>query len=72
MKTYDWFWVDANDVQTPSIALKELSEQPQEDGANLLVLKRTQDQIHQDHFKLFWVRQNCLSLESTCIFSVDG
>lgn len=41
MEANDGFRVDANYMQTPSIALKELREQPQEDGADLFILQRT-------------------------------
>lgn len=41
MEAYDGFRVDANYMQTPSIALKELREQPQEDSADLFILQHT-------------------------------
>ena len=41
METDDGLWVDADHVQTPAVALQELSKEPQEDGAQLLVLGHT-------------------------------
>lgn len=41
MEAYDGFRVDANYMQTPSIALKELREQPQEDSTDLFILQHT-------------------------------
>lgn len=41
MEAYDGFRVDANYMQTPSIALKELREQPQKDSADLFILQHT-------------------------------
>lgn len=38
MKTDDRLWVDSDHVQTPAVALQELSKEPQKDGTQLLVL----------------------------------
>lgn len=35
------FWVNADDVQTPTIALEEASEEPEEDRSDLFILKHT-------------------------------
>lgn len=43
MEAYDGFRVDANYMQTPSIALKKVRKQPQEDGADLLILECAQN-----------------------------
>lgn len=34
----DGFWVDPDDVQAPAVPMEELSEEPQEDSADLLIL----------------------------------
>lgn len=52
MKMFDlveadhWFWVNADDVETPAVTLEETSEQPQEDAPDLLILEHTHTNTH--------------------------
>lgn len=45
MESDDWLRMDADNVQTPTIALKQLREQAEEDSTDLLILQRGKDSM---------------------------
>lgn len=41
------FWVNADNVQTPAVALEKTGKQPQENSTNLFILQKYQiSQVH--------------------------
>lgn len=45
MESDDRLGMDADDVQTPAIALKQLCKQAEEDSPDLLILQRGEDSV---------------------------